>query len=114
MQLIGSAVLGLVVGALYLFLSVVIGMSIGSLIIGTAILAVIAFLTVAVLTTIRRRAPLWPFPLASALPLLMVAAFGGPAVGSATFFTLGGATLVAGFAGCYASVALSNNRWRGP
>jgi hypothetical protein len=114
MRLIGSAVLGLVVGALYLFLSVMIGMSIGSLITGAATLAVIVFLTVAVITTVRRRAPLWPFPLASALPLLMVAALGGPAVASATFFTLGGATLVAGFASCYVSAALSNNRWRGP
>jgi len=114
MQLFGSAILGLVVGALYLFLSVVIGMSIGSLILGAAILAAIAFFTVAVITAVRRRTPLWPFPLASALPLLSVGAFGGPAVASATFLTLGSSTLIAGLAGCYVSAALSNNRWRGP
>jgi hypothetical protein len=114
MQLFGSAILGLAVGTLYIFLSGMIGMSIGSLIIGAALLAAIAFLTLAVLTTIRRRAPLWPFTVATAVPLLVVGAFGGPNVASITFFTFGGAALLGGLAGRYLSAALSNQRLERP
>lgn len=113
MQLVGSAILGVVVGTLYLFLSVVIGMSVGSLSVGAAMLAVIVLLTVVVITAVRRRPLLWPFPLASALPFLLVGAFSGPGGAPVTFLTLGAATLLAGLARRYVSAALSNIIGRG-
>jgi hypothetical protein len=107
---LGGAMLALIGGVLYLALSFVMGMEIGSLFIALVILSFVAFAAIAALSTVLPNNRFWLYPLMFSLPTLLVG-LGALTSGSPlSFAVIGLATFLVGLAAAFLARKRQRNR----
>ena len=97
----GGATLALLGGVLYLVLSFVMGMEIGSLFVALAILALIAFAAITALSAVLPTNRHWLYPLMFSLPTSVVGFLALTSGSPPSFAVIGVATFLVGLAAAF-------------
>src|ERR1035437_4896210 len=101
MKSLGGAMLALICGVLYLALSFVMGMEIGSLFVALVILAIVAFVAIAALSSVLPNDRFWIYPLMFSLPTILAGLLALTSGSPPSFAVIGLTTFLVGLAATY-------------